>query len=166
MAKRCHSCRHYSQALQLRGGQCSLFLSQSVSELCVCVQSGAILAALTTSIPEAPDSGRTWDYRFCWLRDSYVNNHHHQVTIAFGFTINPSPSHNSIRFGRSIVLVPHERWSIIFDSVGRFMLIVHRHHHHLDAHVPVVVNVVASAGEGDLQPLCKTIITEKYISWG
>jgi GH15 family glucan-1,4-alpha-glucosidase len=36
---------------------------------------GAVIAAMTTSIPEAPDSGRNWDYRYCWLRDSYFVVH-------------------------------------------------------------------------------------------
>jgi GH15 family glucan-1,4-alpha-glucosidase len=40
-------------------------------KLCTFEDSGAVLAALTTSIPESADSGRNWDYRFCWLRDSY-----------------------------------------------------------------------------------------------
>jgi GH15 family glucan-1,4-alpha-glucosidase len=40
-------------------------------KLCTFEDTGAVIAALTTSIPEAADSGRNWDYRYCWLRDSY-----------------------------------------------------------------------------------------------
>lgn len=40
-------------------------------KLCNFEDTGAIVAALTTSIPEAPGTARTWDYRYCWLRDAY-----------------------------------------------------------------------------------------------
>jgi GH15 family glucan-1,4-alpha-glucosidase len=40
-------------------------------KLCAFEETGAIVAALTTSIPEAPGSGRNWDYRYCWIRDAY-----------------------------------------------------------------------------------------------
>ena len=44
-------------------------------KLCSFEDTGAVLAALTTSIPEAANSGRNWDYRYCWLRDSYFTIH-------------------------------------------------------------------------------------------
>lgn len=40
-------------------------------KLCQYEETGAIVAALTTSIPEHANSARNWDYRYCWIRDAY-----------------------------------------------------------------------------------------------
>lgn len=44
-------------------------------QLCSFEQTGAIVAALTTSIPEAPGAARNWDYRYCWIRDAFYTVH-------------------------------------------------------------------------------------------
>lgn len=44
-------------------------------KLCQFEETGAIIAAHTTSIPEAPGSVRNWDYRYCWLRDAFFVVH-------------------------------------------------------------------------------------------
>ncbi|HEY4582426.1 MAG TPA: glycoside hydrolase family 15 protein [Lysobacter sp.] len=39
-------------------------------KLCQYDETGAIIAAMTTSIPEYANTQRNWDYRYCWLRDA------------------------------------------------------------------------------------------------
>lgn len=51
--------------------QSELIRAAVTLKLCSFEETGAIVAALTSSIPEAPGSQRNWDYRYCWLRDAY-----------------------------------------------------------------------------------------------
>ncbi|MFZ5480575.1 MAG: glycoside hydrolase family 15 protein [Myxococcota bacterium] len=58
--------------------RCALpsFAPETVLRSALCLKlhayedTGAIVAAATTSIPEALGTPRTWDYRYCWLRDA------------------------------------------------------------------------------------------------
>ena len=61
-------------------------------------KSGAILAAVTTSLPETVGEVRNWDYRFCWIRDASMVisiltalGHYHSAERFLDFILNVIP---------------------------------------------------------------------------
>ncbi len=55
--------------------QASVIRAAITLKLSAYEDTGAVIAAFTTSIPEAAATQRNWDYRYCWLRDAYFTVH-------------------------------------------------------------------------------------------
>lgn len=64
-------------------------------KICQYEDTGAIVAAPTTSLPEIDGGGRNWDYRFSWMRDTYYTlnafnhiGHFEEMEKYFSFLAN------------------------------------------------------------------------------
>jgi GH15 family glucan-1,4-alpha-glucosidase len=63
--------QHWARALKMPQAWRDAVIRAAITlELNVYEPTGAIIASITTSIPEAPNTGRNWDYRHCWPRDA------------------------------------------------------------------------------------------------
>lgn len=77
---------------------------------------GAVLAALTTSLPESAGDIRNWDYRFCWLRDA-------SMSIETLFKIgHEKAAERFMRFIQSTFVSKHESYQIMYGIRGERQL--------------------------------------------
>lgn len=79
-------------------------------------RSGAVLAALTTSIPEAIGNVRNWDYRFCWLRDASMSIDTLLKTGHFG------AAGRFMSFIQSIIQSKYDTFQIMYGIRGERVL--------------------------------------------
>lgn len=74
--------------------------------------SGAVLAALTTSIPETIGEVRNWDYRFCWIRDASMSI---ETLLKMG---HPNAAGRFLGFIKSILKLKYDQFQIMYGIRG------------------------------------------------
>ena len=80
-------------------------------------RTGAILAALTTSIPESIGEQRNWDYRYCWVRDASMS-----ITTLLR-TGHPNAAQRFLQFIKGIMNSKYDTFQIMYGIRGERRLI-------------------------------------------
>jgi GH15 family glucan-1,4-alpha-glucosidase len=78
--------------------------------------SGAIVAAPTTSLPEAIGGPRNWDYRYCWLRDASYTAY---LFFKIGF---PNEAISFVRWLRHATAITYPGLQVMYDVFGESAL--------------------------------------------
>lgn len=79
-------------------------------------KTGAVLAALTTSIPETIGEVRNWDYRFCWLRDASMSI---ETLLVMGHEV---AAKRYLNFIKSILQTKQDTFQIMYGIRGERVL--------------------------------------------
>lgn len=74
--------------------------------------SGAVLAAITTSLPEVIGEERNWDYRFCWLRDASMSI---DTLLKMGHF---KAARRFINYIKGILKTKHDKFQIMYGIRG------------------------------------------------
>lgn len=74
---------------------------------------GAIIAASTTSLPEFDGSGRNWDYRYCWLRDAYY------ILNAFNNIGHFEEAEQYFHFIANVTVLDSGRYNPLYTITGK-----------------------------------------------
>ncbi len=86
-------------------------------------KTGAVIAAVTTSLPETIGEVRNWDYRFCWIRDSGMIV---RVLRKLGY---PNEAEDFLNFVISITPSKDEKLQIMYGIRGEHELEEYRLDH-------------------------------------
>jgi GH15 family glucan-1,4-alpha-glucosidase len=73
---------------------------------------GAMLAAITTSLPEVIGENRNWDYRFCWLRDASMSI---ETLVKLG---HKRVAKRFMQFVRKTFVANHDSFQIMYGIRG------------------------------------------------
>lgn len=84
---------------------------------------GAIIAASTSSLPESPGSGRNWDYRYCWMRDTYY------VITSLNHIGHFEEMERYFNYITDISFSDDDRYQPLFGIAGEKVLTEHRLEH-------------------------------------